>query len=150
MAVLKIYFLCSFDVSCLCTLSYLSLKKLSLKLIIYVLCSTSSFLSNCSARAHVLAHRSQEAHANPLSLLLGGHKKALDPALSIHHPLLAHEEAVQSRDRVFPVTFKMVQQITIPMRSPEMAILPALSSLKKYIHNADEIPLRSFFFLFSF
>lgn len=44
-----------------------------------------SFQTPCSACAHVFAHGSQEAHANPLDLLPGCHEKVLDPVLTIHH-----------------------------------------------------------------
>lgn len=103
-----------------------------------------SFQTPCSACAHVFAHRSQEAHANPLDLLLGCHEKVLDPVLTIHHS--SPRPQICSAEQKAYVSCHIQNGIANnEMRSPEMAILPMLSSLKENIHNADEIPLRSFF-----
>lgn len=106
-------------VSFLNTLSYLSLRKLSLKLLTYS--GTTCYMFHLPFPFKLSVHlvlmcllmEVKKNMQTPLNLFLGCHKKGLDPLLSIRHPLLTHEYAMQSRMHVFPVTFKMVQQITV-------------------------------------
>lgn len=98
--------------SFLTTLSYPSLKKLSLKLLssqCYHIHSTSPSLS---IFVQFLLMEIKQHMQTPSACFWDVARRAM-VVLSIHHPLCADKDAVWSRKRVFPATFKTVQQITM-------------------------------------